>query len=261
VNDYQLALASHQYHDAAGAFPSGTREVNNSFSFKPLTEKHDSLTWRAYLLPYLEQEAVWNQVEASYRLKQNWTLIEHEPTRTLVLPVFICPTDERVHHPWIVQGNPYSHSSYLGVSGDRIADGKGVLYYKSSVRLTDIQDGTSNTIMIGEKPPSPDMVYGFWYAGVGQDFQGDLDGHMAVRTINLAKLRYLGYYFCPNGPFAYGPGRIDDYCSSFQFWSLHSGGANFAIADGSVRFLNYSADSILPSLATRAGGEVVTLAD
>ena len=42
-----------------------------------------------------------------------------------------------------------------------------------------------------------------------------------------------------------------------DFWSLHPGGANFAFADGSVKFLRYSAADILPALATRAGGEAV----
>ena len=45
----------------------------------------------------------------------------------------------------------------------------------------------------------------------------------------------------------------------FHFWSPHSGGANFALADGSVRFLAYSADPVLPALATRAGGESVAI--
>jgi prepilin-type processing-associated H-X9-DG protein len=45
----------------------------------------------------------------------------------------------------------------------------------------------------------------------------------------------------------------------FHFWSLHPGGAHFLYADGSVHFLGYDADAILPALATRAGGEVVSL--
>ncbi|MEO2089144.1 MAG: H-X9-DG-CTERM domain-containing protein, partial [Gemmataceae bacterium] len=56
-------------------------------------------------------------------------------------------------------------------------------------------------------------------------------------------------------------GDLSRKCDAFHFWSLHSGGANFAFADGSVHFLNYSADAILPALATRAGGEVVALPD
>ncbi|MGL4423460.1 MAG: H-X9-DG-CTERM domain-containing protein [Gemmataceae bacterium] len=43
--------------------------------------------------------------------------------------------------------------------------------------------------------------------------------------------------------------------SVFHYWSHHPGGANFAFCDGSVRFLTYPADSILPALSTRAGKE------
>jgi prepilin-type processing-associated H-X9-DG protein len=45
----------------------------------------------------------------------------------------------------------------------------------------------------------------------------------------------------------------------FHFWSPHPGGANFVLADGSVRFVSYSADPLMPALASRAGGEVSSL--
>jgi prepilin-type processing-associated H-X9-DG protein len=47
----------------------------------------------------------------------------------------------------------------------------------------------------------------------------------------------------------------------FHFWSRHPGGANFLIADGAVRFLRYEANSFLPALASREGGEPVSLPD
>jgi prepilin-type processing-associated H-X9-DG protein len=56
----------------------------------------------------------------------------------------------------------------------------------------------------------------------------------------------------------YGPGNLSNPCDRYHFWSLHSGGANFAFADGSVRFLAYSAKDVLPALATRDGGETIT---
>ena len=56
-------------------------------------------------------------------------------------------------------------------------------------------------------------------------------------------------------------GGFDDPCGMFHFWSPHPGGAHFLFADASVRFLRYEADPILPALATRAGGESVTVPD
>lgn len=59
----------------------------------------------------------------------------------------------------------------------------------------------------------------------------------------------------------FGPGRLTNPCDRLHYWSLHTSGANFAFADGSVHFLRYSARDILPALATRSGGEVVSLPD
>jgi prepilin-type processing-associated H-X9-DG protein len=66
---------------------------------------------------------------------------------------------------------------------------------------------------------------------------------------------------CPAGPYAFAPGRFDNQCDVFHFWSPHSGGVNFLFCDGSARFLRYDADAILPALATRAVGEPVSLPD
>jgi len=63
---------------------------------------------------------------------------------------------------------------------------------------------------------------------------------------------------CAVGPYPYAAGSFQDECSVFHFWSYHSGGANFAMADGSVRLLSYGANDLMPALASRAGGEPVT---
>jgi prepilin-type processing-associated H-X9-DG protein len=57
------------------------------------------------------------------------------------------------------------------------------------------------------------------------------------------------------------PGHITNHCDQTHFWSLHAGGANFLMGDGSVRFLSYQSDLILPALATRNRGEVVSAED
>jgi prepilin-type processing-associated H-X9-DG protein len=113
--------------------------------------------------------------------------------------------------------------------------------------------------MVAERPPSADLNFGWWYGGGGQSKDGSGDSVLGVREM------YVGPFgsgqLCPAGPYHFGSGEISNQCDAFHFWSLHSGGANFLFCDGSVRFLAYSADSILPALATRAGSERVSVPD
>jgi len=105
---------------------------------------------------------------------------------------------------------------------------------------------------------SADFWYGWWYAGFGQRGTGSADLLLGVRERNVGG----GYVSsCPPGPYHFQPGCVDQQCDLFHFWRLHPGGAHFLYADGSVHFLTYEADRVLPALATRAGGEVVELPD
>ena len=144
---------------------------------------------------------------------------------------------------------------YLGNSGQHSGKKDGILYLDSKVRIADISDGLSQTILIGERPPSPDHHFGWWYAGVGQQRDGSADYLLGVRETNQS----FRAPTCPKNGYDFRNGNLNDMCDTFHFWSLHNGGAHFAFADGSVRFLSYSANEILPALATRAGGEVVAV--
>ena len=97
------------------------------------------------------------------------------------------------------------------------------------------------------------------YAGVGQRFTGSGDLVLGVREPNLLPIEAGSP--CGPGAYPFSPSRFSDPCGMFHFWSPHPGGANFAFADGSVRFLSYSADPLLPALVSRAGGEAATLPD
>jgi prepilin-type processing-associated H-X9-DG protein len=129
----------------------------------------------------------------------------------------------------------------------------------SRVRYADILDGLSNTLMVGERPPSADLWEGWWYAGWGCDGEGRADMVLGVRDGSSGC--YLSLTECPRKPAGFIRGNIKNNCDSLHFWSFHPGGANFLFCDGSVRFLSYSADPLLPALATRAGSEQVALPD
>jgi prepilin-type processing-associated H-X9-DG protein len=146
-------------------------------------------------------------------------------------------------------------SSYLGVSGTTSRNRDGILYTNSQTQLVHVPDGTSNTLLLGERPPSADLIYGWWYVGAGQG-AGRVDSHLGVVELNV---RGTGYRNCPTGPYRFQDDGIQAPCATFHYWSLHAGGSHFALADGSVRFIRYPAVAMLPALATRAGGEVAVI--
>jgi prepilin-type processing-associated H-X9-DG protein len=161
-------------------------------------------------------------------------------------------------------------TAFLGVSGlrgDWRGDRSGMLSANQVVRMADVTDGTSNTLMVGERPPTSDYFFGWWFAGSGVDNSGSGDVVLGARDTALEELLVnfpdpiLAHYRQCKGKMKVGlhPGQISNHCDQAHFWSLHAGGANFLMADGSVHFLSYAADSILPALATRNGGEVVSL--
>jgi prepilin-type processing-associated H-X9-DG protein/prepilin-type N-terminal cleavage/methylation domain-containing protein len=246
----QVGLALHQYHDVARRLPPGITVGGPS-------EVMPYVSWNARILPFLEQEALWRQVVDAYAIDRNFLHVPpHSARATVVLP-FACPLDDRVFTPSMAMKDHPAFTSYLGVEGSNQVSRDGLLFRDSRVRFADILDGTSNTLMVGERPPSANEVLGWWYAGWGQSQDGSGEMVLGVRETNI------GTYApnCPDGPYHFKAGRTFNQCDVFHFWSPHSGGANFAFADGSVRFLSYSADSILPALATRAGGETVSIPD
>jgi prepilin-type processing-associated H-X9-DG protein len=125
----------------------------------------------------------------------------------------------------------------------------------SKVRLEDIIDGSTNTLIVGERPPSADLRLGWWYAGWGQNKTGSMDTTLGVRELNVNTSYHKNT--CSQGPYDFARGQIDNQCDAFHFWSPHKGGAHFLFADGAVRFLSYDVNRIMPALATRSGGEAI----
>ncbi len=251
----QIALAAHNHHDTLGTLPAGAR-------ISTPQEPMPYISWRVALLPQLEQQAFWSETLKAFTVNGSPFSDAHTHLRAHTQKVFSCPQDDRLTTAWLVR--PYSGgglqvalSSYMGVSETRSQHKNGMIYAGSSTRLLHVMDGTSNTLMIGERPPSRDLIYGWWYAGSGQG-QGSVDSHLGVQERN-----FLGgdYRACRAEPYESQGSTVNEHCSAFHYWSLHPGGAHFALGDGSVRFLRYSARDIMPALATRSGGEVASVPD
>jgi prepilin-type N-terminal cleavage/methylation domain-containing protein/prepilin-type processing-associated H-X9-DG protein len=246
----QIGLALHHYHDANSVLPPGVTSRRQG-------EPFPRMTWLTRLLPYLEQEQLWEAAVTAYN--QQRSPFVNPPHLGFGTPVqlFACPADGRtLELDYTHRGRRPALTSYVGMLGTAYDQTDGVLFIDSRVRLTAISDGTSTTLMVGERPPSADRWYGWWYAGFGQAGTGSADMLLGARERNRG-----GPYVsaCPRGPYHFRAGRVDEQCDLFHFWSLHPGGAHFLFADGSVHFLSHEADALPPALATRAGGETAEL--
>jgi prepilin-type N-terminal cleavage/methylation domain-containing protein/prepilin-type processing-associated H-X9-DG protein len=247
----QTALALHLYHDAFAKLPPGMGLPNSAYPY---------MSWHARLLPYIDRQAEWDTAVREYARSPWFALPPPHVGLSTIIPIYACPSDDRSVAPQIYIRNPVALTGYLGVSGRNRQTLDGVLFAGSAIRFADIRDGTSTTAMVGERPPAPTFEYGWWYAGVGHEGLGTLDMLLGAAEINpYPGTADLPYRKCPPGPYTFHQVDSIDPCGVFHFWSLHPGGAHFAFADGSVRFLSYAADSVLPALATRAGGEAVAV--
>ncbi len=264
----QIGLALHQYHDTHGTFPPAI--VDRGVAW----DKFWEVSWLARILPYVEQQPLYENMVAAFQSQGNRpNPFRNPPHRgfSTVMPLYRCPSDSRQYVATRVVERTFvftvAFTGYLGVNGQNLRSLDGVLHWNSRVALRDITDGASNTVVAGERPPSWDLLFGWWYAGAAQwdlAFRpvrntGSADVTLGAAEINVRSAPIPELTACPIGPYTFQPGTIANPCSQFHFWSLHSGGSNFLFADGSVRFLNYTAASILPALATRNQGEVVAL--
>jgi prepilin-type N-terminal cleavage/methylation domain-containing protein/prepilin-type processing-associated H-X9-DG protein len=231
----QFGLALHNYHDRVGTFPPGyvARVAKDGTDLGP------GWGWAACLLGDLEQVNLQNQVRFELDIGDP----ANATARTDSLSVFLCPSDGR-SGTFIPEDSAaaVAHANYAGVFGsNELKDGPGIgngtFHRNSRIRIADLTDGLSNTLLVGERGRRVSVAT--WPG--------------AVPDADEAPSLVLGDSgTTPNSPNA----DKDD------FSSRHPQGANFLFADSSVRPIK---DSISPAvwnaLATRAGGEPVSAGD
>lgn len=242
----QIGVALHNYHDTQGFFPPGV-SASNPYPF---------MGWSARLLPFVEQQSLWVQSQQAFARDP---FFRDDPPHigvATVIRLYCCPSDAQSQAPFYFgDGVRVAFSDYLGVEGTNQYREDGMLFLDSRTRFADVTDGTSNTLFVGERPPSPDGRLGWWYGGWGQSKDGSAEMILGA-TERIVDPHYSQ---CPSISPGFAPGNIRNPCDTFHFWSHHPGGANFLFVDGSIHFLPYASAPILPALATRNGGEVAAL--
>jgi prepilin-type N-terminal cleavage/methylation domain-containing protein len=147
---------------------------------------------------------------------------------TAAIPIYQDPSDSNN----IGTTGSFGLTSYVAVIGTTGNDG---IIAGTKVSMNSIQDGTSNTLMIAPRPVPSGAGWGWWgYTGS--------DTALAANTTST-----------------YRPDTMSNANSWNHFWSPYSGGGMWAFGDGSVRFVPYTAASLVPAMATRSGGEIVAM--
>jgi prepilin-type N-terminal cleavage/methylation domain-containing protein/prepilin-type processing-associated H-X9-DG protein len=270
----QLATAIHNHHSAFKTFPK-----NAIFTYDPT---RPNWSWLANLLPMVEQENLYQQAKLGTQPQPNINQSLNIINPRVV--VFLCPSDQdawngpRSYASNFDMADPslgpltYEVTSYRGNIGtnwgggppgsplwwgtdpqwcvadpnnpdpnttyDGCANGNGVIFETNSpLRIGQIRDGTSNTIMLGEAMTGKD----------NQNSWAHMDNAIATTAYPPnAKSPVTGQDYPP-----------DQWYNRYAFTSAHTGGAQFAMVDGSVRFIPNSVDlTVFRAMGTRAQGEV-----
>jgi prepilin-type N-terminal cleavage/methylation domain-containing protein/prepilin-type processing-associated H-X9-DG protein len=275
----QLGLAVHSFHDAHSHLPSTQRPPSNA---APLPRQG----WMLFILPYIEQVNLYNQ----YDFTQSWFVATNLPVTGTQLKIFECPSSQNPQRldwdqstsgppnfatpPSLVAGTTdyaaiNAVDGRLGTAGlvDAATAAAGAMQQNAKVRIADITDGLSNTILVAESSGRPflyrggaqfgsfptDHVVGGAWARAGSDITLNGTTPDGVSSPGPCPMN------CANGTDALAyPDPYFGIHGTGDIYSFHTGGVNFLFGDGSVHFLNQTIDiRIIADLVTSAAGEVI----
>lgn len=266
-NQKNLVLALLNHESANKSFPparmGGDGTLPDEGNKQPADERYASSGF-LQVLPQLEQQALYDAMNygkifpaTSDSTVSDWTKVKSDVENNCLIqrpPVFVCPTSTTL--PTLENNAKQATGCYAlcaGTNGPSCSSGPisnpvkyyntGVFFYRKRVKISEIHDGTSQTIFLGEV----------------------IDGHRPSSTNTwFLGSRHLDCFRTTDNPLntQYEQGVVLNMYgnkASGAFGSNHTGGAYFAFGDGHVTFLNESIDltSVYRPLSTRAGKDSV----
>jgi prepilin-type processing-associated H-X9-DG protein len=252
------------------------------------TATYEGFGWGAYILPYLEEQAVYDLLDFDLKpgepqpIWKDKAWAGHDTSWEAsgkLVPIFICPTEVNTEKwvdccsgkgQFVASGvnTPYDWrlSNMAGVGDSLKAHcwayqpthiGNGILYNYSKIGPGKITDGLSQTFLVGEAVSGRGMDQGGLEVWVGQTW--------VTRNVSDVHQGINGPGSLPGGrndsidPFdGDGGNRHDEYARENGFCSYHPGGAHFLFGDGSVQFMSEDTNQlVLYARATRGDGETI----
>jgi prepilin-type N-terminal cleavage/methylation domain-containing protein/prepilin-type processing-associated H-X9-DG protein len=277
----QVNLAAQNYVGVKKRFPMGTISQSPPFGVP-------RQCWLPFILPYIEEQAVMATYDFNFRKNPDGTYNGHinysgspnsnteQSPCNAVISAFLCPTDygvTRVTPPWGFFGLGNYPVFFGGLNNggadpaiikkqDRAAFG-----FNFGARFSDITDGTSHTMIFGEYLRSTGELAGPNIDQRGMLWQSDEPGGGEIMTMvspnsTTPDIFYI-HSWCVNHPERNLPcitGSTSGVDHTAGARSLHVGGVNVGMADGSVQFVTDSVDlTVWRAMATIAGAEVVDI--
>ncbi len=254
----QLGLALHNYHDTHNVFPPGYQTGASGGWRSSDTPKPDNQSGPGmHTLPFIDQAPLYNLIAARQKVAVAgpWHLDTgtgslSELAKTII-PAHICPSDPMGGIN--TKMSNFGKSNYVPSGGSNTAPinttANGIFFRNSSIRMRDITDGTSNTILYGEKSTQAPVPPSNWKGAL---WMGQRDSSTAVAYAEYDSM--TGFYASATWSYI---NANELYGRNFS--SSHVGGAHFLLGDGSVRFISENTDhnNILTNLAARDDGKVI----
>jgi prepilin-type N-terminal cleavage/methylation domain-containing protein/prepilin-type processing-associated H-X9-DG protein len=247
----QIGLACHQYHDSYKSFPPGY------LASIPYPDTTPGWGWATFLLPYIEQESLYRQIDFSQPVEKSLAI-------QVPLAIFHCPSDQLpattfsltdVTFTPLCTAAASSYAATVGQDASEVdaATGDGVFYRNSRTRIAEIKDGTSQTVLLGDRAWT--QTQGIWAGAPNGAVCRAGEANVWPNATGPAQTLILVHNNWINIT-TDADGGLDDFSSN------HPVGVNLLFADGSVHFIQSITSDGLErrafwALGTRAGGEII----